>query len=455
MDILATPLRREIDEVRNGPQPPIAVKWEVVVHCGNEDIKPIYVDEINWSRNYTLGLSEEMQVSVMMGEGDFNYVVFPNKQNLEISLRRIPLAAVAEFLKNENTQINIVRAKAQLYDTHSGLVEGSKPGVNDRQTANRMNLIPVKFQVIDVLTDYLRKISIGGTFHEGTGADMIHALLGQFSSDSAVPAGGGFKGVDIAPNYNPKVFQNVIVPDHTPLLNIPAIIDIECGGIYSTGFWYHYQNGYWYVYPIYDTDRYNKTARTLNIINIPENRYPEPEKSYRISGDDLIVLATGQTMQIDTSEREQLTKGNATRFVNPEALFDEYMSVEGNKVTASRAKVLSEVTLDPRADNRNFTTLSETPITAKAFREYSKLAFRSGTVIQAVWENSDPELIYPGMPVKYTFLNGANQIEDMIGVVVGTQSRSYPNTTNIVDRKFLTKTAISIFVGRKIPRGAG
>lgn len=455
MDILTTPLRSEIQAIRESPQPPIAVKWEVVVHCGTEDLKPIYVKEVNWSRNYTLGLSEEMQITVMMGEGDYNFVVFPNRSKIYVSVKRIPLAAVGDFNKNEHTEIDIVRAIGQLYDTGSGLVEGGKPGVNERETANRMNIIPVKLQVISPIIDHLRKTSLGGVFHESCGADVIHALLGKFSDDYTRTSGGTFKGVDLAERYNPAIKDNIVIPDHTPLLNIPTIVDIETGGIYTTGFWYHFQAGYWYIYPIYDTERYNKTSKTLNIINIPANRYPEPEKSFRISGEEVILLATGETIQTDISEREQLTKGNASRFIDPEILFNEYITASGNKTTASPNKVLTEVTLEPRDDKTNFTTLSDTPITSKVYSEYSKLAYRSGSVIQTVWENSDPERIYPGMPVKFTYLNGANLIEDMYGIVIGTQSLSYPSTTNIVERKFFTKTAISIFVGRRVPRGAG
>lgn len=449
MDILTTPLSNEIAAISNAPQYPVQHTWDCIIHTGKEDIKAQYVDGYNCIRNYTTDFCEEISVDVMLGQGDLLHAIFPNRQVLEVTLTKTPLAVGSDFVKSTLPQ-TVTRYKAQLYDGSNSAVEGNIPGAEDRQKLNQMFIKPVKIQLINPVVDYLRKTTVGGVLGEGTGADCIRAMLGKYTREFIAKKGGSLTGVDVAPGSNTTIRENIIIPEHTPVINIPAIVDMENGGIYPAGFWYHLQNNMWYVYPTMDTKLYDKSDRTLNVINVPSGRFPDSEKTFRITGTQVIVLATGDTQHVDLSERDQLQKGNAVRYIDPVNLFHNYFTSEGNKAIANRDKVMTEIVSEPRKDGSNLTTLSDNPITSRHYKEFSKLAYRSGVLIQAVWENGDIDRLYPGMPVKYSYLSTSNVLKESKGILAGVQCRDKATSNNTVERKFKSVIALTLFVNRDL-----
>ena len=94
-------------------------------------------------------------------------------------------------------------------------------------------------------------------------------------------------------------------------------------------------------------------------------------------------------------------------------------------------------------------TESSERITANVFTEYVKLAEKSGAFIQVVWENSNPLLIYPGMPVNYMYLEN-NIARELYGIVIGTQSFITATNKGVANRRFATKTTLTLFVQRTV-----
>ena len=164
----------------------------------------------------------------------------------------------------------------------------------------------------------------------------------------------------------------------------------------------------------------------------------------------LTVIATGDVKQFDLAEVEQENKGNGTRFIDPNRLFNDYVERSGNKATADAKQVVTEVSIKPRRDNTNYTTVSDTPITARQNIEYSKLAARSGMLVQFVWESAGQDMLYPGMPCSFVYLKNELEIEELTGVVASVEWHSTTTQIDVKDRTFQSKAAVQLFVGRGI-----
>lgn len=447
MDLLESPLAAEISAITNAPQYTGHHQWKCTIHAGATDIEALYVHSYGVIRNYSMAFSDEIVVDAALGAGDYLHVVYPNRSVLEITMTKIPLAINAQFTPTLGN-VNSVRYKAQIYQSGSEAIEGNIPGAENHDQFNNMFIKPFKFQLIHPAIDYLRKTTISGVLQTVVCGDAIRAFLGKYTREFTNQKGLPFAGVDLYAGSNPAPRDAILIPDHTPIINIPAIIDHECGGVYPAGFWYYFQNNMWYIYPTMDTSRYRKSQRTLNVINVPNGRLPDAERTFRITPTQVILLATGKTHHHDPSERRQLQQGNATRFVDPKTLLNDSVTVVGNRAIADRSKTMSEVVSDPRADGSNFVTLSDNSITSKAYKEYSKLAFRSGQFIQCVWENGDIDLIYPGMPTKYSYISNASTVVELTGIVVGTQLADMPVTNNIAERKFKSVIALTLFLSK-------
>ena len=240
-----------------------------------------------------------------------------------------------------------------------------------------------------------------------------------------------------------------MIPDDTPLTKAPKLINEESGGVYPTGFWYHFHKKHWYVYPKFDLQRYyNHTGLRARIINIPSGKFPDSPKTFRINDNLLTILATDQIRQLDLSQAEKDNRGNAARFVDPTKLFNDYVSLDGNKAVADASKVVSEVTVTPNKDKSNFISNSDNPITSRYNIEFSKLAARNGMLIQFMWENAAPELIYPGMPCSFVYLEHEFTVIELTGVITSVEWQAQSKATAVTNRTFVKRAAVQMFVGR-------
>lgn len=450
MDVLDSALKPEISKVLNAPKPRVFNHWTAVLHCGNENIKPMYVDEVNLMRNYAKSFGENLSITLTIPEGDFNFMVYPNREKLQITLKQEPLHSGTGFVKNRDDTVKTKRYNAVLMDQRSSVIEQNSPTVASRQTANRMNFIRVQIQLVDPILDYIRKSTFGATFRQTTGATALRAFLGYISQTVTEGTERRVSGVDVCEGFNPKVIEQCTVPHQTPMEKVPLIIDQESGGIYPTGMRYFLQEDHWFIYPIYDIRRYDKSARVVNLINVPRGRLTGIETSYRQTQNQVIILATGEAKQFDPSQALRLQEGNAVRYIDAVQLFDDGITQSGNKSYANPDKTISEITVDPMGQNTDMAKLSEKVITARHYQELSKLAERSGFYIQLEWENANADVIYPGMAAKYSYLNGRDQVEELYGCVVGIQTRHTPTTNNPVERMFSCKAAITLFLERNV-----
>jgi hypothetical protein len=451
MDILTSSLKPEIDKVLKGARPPVNHLWEVVFHCrGEESVRALYVTERNLIRNYAKAFSDQLSLTVALPEGDYTFALYPSKEILEATVTMTPLYSGSAFKKNEDGVIVSKRYKVVLVDRRSPVLEQNTPTLPSRDVANRSNIIAIQIQLIDPVIDHIRKSAFGTTFRNSIGANALRVFLGIVSDEANEGTTRAIKGVDLSPGYSERTFEHCVVPHHTQMEQVPSIIDSESGGIYPTGTRYYLQDDQWFVYPIYDLKRYDQSERVVNVINIPRGRLTGIETSYRRTTNQVIILATGETKHFDPTDTVQLQEGNAVRFFDAVKFFDEAAKVTGNKAVADISTTLSEITIEPRENDTDIARLSETPLTTRYYKEMSKLAERSGFYIQIAWENADPDILYPGMPAKFSYLNGSDQIEELYGTLVGVQSRDTPTTNNLVERRFSCTAAITLFLERKV-----
>lgn len=452
MDIQQTTVINEINAVLKDGVKPVFHRLEFTVHTPNGDVKPLFVIDMDVDRNYIKNHFDVVTIQGAIPKGQYNYYIQPNKTQLEVTVRRIPLTEARHAVDDFDTEIRTQRFRATLYSDKSGVIEGNDPTVANINKADMTDYVTVRFQLMEEVVHRIRKQSVGGIYHDCTGIDVVRFILTTASKEAKVDSSTAVKGVTIARNSNTEVRNNIIIGHHVRFIDFPYLVNQICGGIYSAGFHYYLQDRYWFVYAPFDITAYHASRKSLTIVNVPNGRFPEPERSYRVTKTQVIVLSTGQTKHNDLSESAQLNTGNGLRFVDANKIMDDFLKVEGNKAVASRTENVSEIMSEPRADNLNHIVESPERITANIFTQYLKLAEKSGAFIQAVWENSNPELIYPGMPVKYMYVEN-NLSQELYGIVIGTHSFDAATNKGVANRRFGTKTTITLFVQRKVKIG--
>jgi hypothetical protein len=446
MEIESTSLYREISNIINGPSKPVHYQWTAQVHANGQNLNVLKVLSIDIVQDFEMKYADETYVELSILGGMYAHDIYPYQSNLEITLFRRPLQEVGDSA-DTTAPIQTERYAVTLLDSGNPLLEANGINSPSKEDLNLTNIFEIKFQLVNKAIEQIRMRSIGGIYRDTTTENVIKSVLTKESKNVVVEGSRIPKGVDMIPASNQVKRDHVIIPHGTLLVHLPEFIHRRCGGIYNAGMGYYMQGDYWYVYPCYDTTRFAASTRTLTIINVPKNKFPNVERTYRLDGTNLVIMATGDVKFSDDSDQQQLNYGNGVRFADGDNFMQKFVTTAGNKTIASRAKNNSEFVGTKRPNGNNNIRSSEKAISSNAMVEYSKIARRQGSVLSLIWENSLPELLYPGMMVKLLYMDG-EIIKTIYGVTLKAHHYVQTNGNGLITGSHKTVTMLAVFVQR-------
>ena len=423
--------------------------WMAEFHTPVESVQVFKVVSIDIKRDYENDFSDEIILRIVFFPGKYNYRIFPYLDNLELSLYRFddlgPISNIPDLRKASFNK----RYKATIIKPPSSVIENNNSFQLDERSMDLNDIITLDVQLIDKSINEIRLMSIGGVYRNTNTHEVIKNCLTQFSSQVSSSSEDKPKGVDIVPYPQIQTRQHILVRHGTRLVDLPNELQKNAGGVYPAGLGYFYQDNIWYVYPAYDTGRFNTTIKTMTIINVPSKKLPASEKTYIVDGQHTTVIATGNTNVLNMSESLVLNLGNGSRFTDAGKIMNDVVDVSGNRALVSRGSNNNEISNISRDDKINIAYVSDSRITSNVLNEYSKLALRDGVLISVQWENSNLDLIYPGLPVLFKFLH-KDKIKEIEGVVLKTSHYIELGPDGMLSNRHATTTNLGIFVKRKL-----
>lgn len=455
MDITQTTFNREVNKVFESGPKKVFWKYKAQLWADKTKVNVFYFSGMNIERDYINKFTESICVDLILNNPEYQRVVLPNRYKLRVRIFKEPIANGSG--KPIPGKIETQEFVAMLYDNQSGLMEGAHVQGGNIGGTNNANLVTVRIFLLNKTIENLRLVTLGTNVRETNVMEAIRGLLQQKTSEAASKVGEEHKGVDRYSVFNDVVRKQIPLSHTTPLIGPDSVIrklEYDSGGIYNSGFNYFYQQGFWYLYPPFDTARYKKPeGKTLTVINLPKDRFKSVEISYRETPDQLIVLGTGATIHDDKSGPSQKNEGNAVTFMDSTRVMNKYFSMDGEDLIVNAKDNINKFGLseEDRTTNNKEVVLKNKGISLQYHDEYMRLALRIGMLIGVVWENSKPELIYPGMPVLFMYLD-KDQPRQVNGTVVSTSAIVLGQGAGGMDsdRKFVTNTMISIFIANKI-----
>ncbi len=444
MDIADSSLWREIQAIVNSGAKDVHHTWDITIYAGTEVIKPFKLMSIDYNRDYLNNYTDYILLNVKMPLGTFARRLYPNLDNLEIEIKRVTIGETSDAT-NLDDPTQAERYTAVIIDTGNPIVENAIGSTTNEEDLNRIDVPTVEFQLFNKALEQIRVLPAGGIYRNMTGEAVVKAVLTKYSQMAVVDGQRQVNGVQMVEAANQTKRSVIDLPQNLKMVDVPHHVHYYCGGLYAAGLGYYLQDDYWYVFPAYDNTRFNDGDPTLTIINIPEHRLPGIERTYRKDGDNLVILATGQSKFRDIRNTAQLNQGNGARFADAEKIMDSFVTVKDNKAIAARAQNNTEIISDKRPNNINLVTDGRNRITANPFVEYSALAARQGSGINVVWENADHTLLYPGMPTKYTYLDG-DDIQELYGVLLGAHQYISLREPGMTSQRYVNIMTLSVFV---------
>jgi len=444
MDIEKSSLWREVQGVLSGGSKPVHQTWSVRIFAGGDTIIPFKIVSVDIDRDYLNNYTDFILVDVRVPLGTYAKRLYPHLANVEIELKRVNIGETSDAAQL-NDAVEVERYTAIMIDTGNPIIENGVGNTTSEEDLNRIEILTVKFQLLNKVLEQIRVIPVGGIRRNMTGEDVVKSVLTQASQLADVDTSRKIKGVRMVPASNQQKRSAVILPHNLEMVNVPHHVHYHCGGLYNSGLGYYLQDDYWHVFPAFDNTRFNEGGTTLTIINLPPRRLPGVERTYRKDGDNLVVLATGDSNFRDVSNTMQLNAGNGVRFADATSLLDSFATVANNKAQAARGRSNTEIITDKRPNGINYTPTAARSINANPYVEYSALAARQGSGINLVWENADHTLLYPGMPVRVMYLDGA-EIKELYGVLLGAHLYASLRDVGVTSERFVNNLTLSVFV---------
>lgn len=443
-ELLDTAFQYEIGQVFNSGTVGPNYTYTVSVIANGMEIVASKVLGRHKLRDYINNYTDLSSITLLFVNSELEFKIKPYHDNLEVVIVR-GYASVNPTMVSQNIlkMSETFRFRGILTNESRDLLSQNNPFIKDRDVQERSLSKPITIQLIDKTVDVLRTMEVNTNFRNTSGIKAIETLLTAKSKEASNLAKSAVLGIDIADNYNTDI-RSSITTGTVKLTSLPKVIAENCGGIYPAGFSYYLQNRIWYLYPPYDIQRFKKVQRNLTIVNLPKNRLAGIEKTYRNSNTQLIILSTGDVSHVSHSSQNQLNYGNGARFLDADRL-DEMGVMDNNRYRIDVTKNFNEVETYERSDGMSIAFKGNNYITSNKYGELSQLAARMGSFIQLTWSNSQDELIYPGMPVKFLYLDN-NKPTEAYGVVSAVETYETPANINFAQTKFTSETAVTVFI---------
>lgn len=465
MDIDNSPLKKDIDKIINSKDKIVTFQWEVefkprepndVVlskdafdtnytekHEQKKIYKPMKITNIDFNEDYENNASSEITLSCTIPLGLWVKVLYLYRNHLECTLIQRPVSTFTNELEKD---------KEPITNTYFCLPKVDERVVGEAKTLDRFSryeldlkgTVDVQFQLYDLSYEKLRSVTVGNIFRRATSEEVIKSILAKESDKLKTKEGKAIKYIQMVKPDNEEKREHFVIPQGTLITDIPHFVQRRCGGVYSTGIGRYIHDKTWYIYPLYDTARFDKEKKTLTVFKVPLLNLVNVERTFRTEGDKVFIIAAEEASYRDNGIIDFINKGNGVRFADARVFMTEkHFEAKDNKAIISRKQVNHEYVYKD-LEEANTVYRSDNQIHANPFYEYSKLAGRRGLIYGFIWENSKPDLLLPGMMVKIIYLK-KQKVCSIEGVLLKAHTAIQLKGQAITSFTYTTSTALFIF----------
>lgn len=447
MHPLDTLIKEEYAKIGSAAQYSVKYDIQCKIHTPNETINALFVMDFSLLRDYVNNFSDVLTITPVFGSGTITQSIMPYGENLDATVTLKPLANVPDYVKSASESIKEYRFKAILFDDGVSAIESNQLSDMSKKQKDIEDISSLRLQLVNPLQINLRGKTFGGILRNTDPMTAIRLLLTKYSIDGALETQHVVKGVNVTRGHTTKVREHIMIPDNTPIIRLPMVVDRIVGGLYPTGFQYYLQKDMWYLFSPFNTKTFETSQNTLTVINVTKDKLAQLEKTFRLTPTQVIILSTGEVKFTRHSYKKEINETTGTRYIDASRVMDSFGSNIGNKFVVNRKDNMNEYTLstDPKAIVKE----SKTKITTAHNNERSMMAYKNGAILQFIWENGSDDLIVPGMPVRFIYMDGL-QPKQVYGNVCALESSYITESVGIVQRKFSNKAVISCFVEDKI-----
>lgn len=448
MEIEQTSIYKDIRKIIDSGYTTANLGWTVRLYYGNRYYDCMIVNSVNLIRNYAENISDVLTVTVQLPLGFYSRQIWPMRSVLEASLKRVPLLERSDD-RDDTRKVKEKKYTAILLNSQGSPTVGQGAEGNDQNALDLAQLVDVNLQLIDKPMMQLRTQLAGTVMRSTNVEDALRTLLTLHIQSLKVDENEKLLGVDISKTDNKDVKGHIVLPAGMKTIDVPDYVQARYG-VYNAGLGTYVQGRFWYVYPLYDTSDYESRTFKLVIYILPKRKYLGIERTFLRIGNIPHILITNETNFTDDNGKYYMNFGNGMRFADANLIMNNDSVTSGNKTLLSRDKLNSEFRTDEVIGNVNNVPLSAARITANPFAQYSIQAAKNGGTLKLTWDNSDPDLIIPGICAKIIYEDD-NKLKEVYGIVQTCNSISHKQF-GFGNDKYKNMSILEIFINSQKTR---
>lgn len=416
----------------------IGSSWKCRIFSpGKPSITAMDIEDIDYNCNFISSIGDEIVVTLKVTVAEYTHYIYPNRRNLKLALTR--------KMESEQGTLDLVGVPQDTKEYDATLINQIDLDMQALPSMDESSqLMTVVIQLMHPAITKLRTKTSSGTFFNEVPGDVTKVLAGIATKTVGLTDDNSMLGVDMVPVSNKAPRKHVIIPNGIPTMEMPGYVQKYAGGIYNSGIGSYIRNRHWFIYPIYDTTRYSKATRTLEVIVVPPNRMPHIERTYVYGNYKLKVLCTTEIQQRDNTDVNYQNSGNGVRFFSATKTMENFATIKGNVLDINRIENENVIGVDQRASDQ-YLPFSDQKFTDNKAHQISKLSGKKGEVLSIVWNNSNGKLLTPGMPVKLYYGSGQG-FSSPEGVLLGYQENTSKVNGGVINKYMRSTLVLSVFV---------
>lgn len=314
-----TPLWLEVKAIVNSGKKPVKYSYKGMLHTEKEDIPILKVINIDIHRDYVNNVGDRIHIEFQMALGDYVSRLYPYRANLEFSIKKILLHETGGA-RDVEENIKIEKYKAVFMPEENPHVATTELEMIDVGSMNNMDLVIVKLDLLNRSLEPLRIKTVEGVFRNVTQKQVIHSLMMGESNKVKVEGKPAIDGIDLVEPNNTGINNHVVVKSGLRLVDLPSYLQYSMNGVYNAGIGTYLQTyndkKLWFVYPLFDTTRFDKSTDKVIFYSLPQERMPGLDRTYNKDGSVTKILVTSTRKYKDNADNDSINFGVGFKMSN-------------------------------------------------------------------------------------------------------------------------------------------
>ena len=427
----SSPLSLEVLNIHDNNLEKVVVSHVVTIHTEEADYYPKDLIDIQVLRDYDNNLSDYVIVSILLPMGEYLEMLYPERDNLNLTV-----------VQNRNGKITKVTYKGVVINDEDGIVNGKNNSIST-EDMDSSEMLNISIQCVDLVYESLRMKLTTGMYRSVTLEDTIITALKREIGNISIDDTTLDVNINIYPPHNQRVYGTIELLDDMTILDIPTYLQSKYG-IYNGGIGVYIQNidekYYIFIYPLYNASVINDTnLKKMRLYFLNSMVQGMIDKTCVVENDEVKILSGGEMSMITIGETEITNSGAGFNVSNSNTVVDRAYEVSSDGVVImNNTDNRQHQTIKNKKDG--FTPTVAGSISDNLYKERSRIMFNVGKRLQVQWKFSVTNLLYPGMPVEFKYLNRDKEVIKEIGILNSTY-------TVYNESKQMPVTILNIFVG--------